>query len=87
MTRFEFEFACKMRVIWLKPLLLCAVSGLDINFDRAPPTPHSSAPVRQERGCFLTVLPDVPPHFSTLLLALSTRSIHFLFLPRKLCGK
>jgi hypothetical protein len=23
MTRFEFEFACKMRAIWLEPLLLC----------------------------------------------------------------
>jgi hypothetical protein len=50
MTRFDFELACKMRVIWLEPLLLCAVSD-----HRAPAPPHSSAPVRQERDCFLTV--------------------------------
>jgi hypothetical protein len=54
-------------------LSYCAVSELDINFDRAPPPPHSSAPVRQERGYFLTVLSDVPPHFS---FARSVYSLH-----------
>jgi hypothetical protein len=67
----DFEFACKMRVIWLEPLL-----DLDINFD------HSSAPVIWLLS--YCVLSDVPPHFSTPLHAI-TRSIHFLFLPWKLC--
>jgi len=82
MTRFELEFACKMRVIWLEPLLLCAVSELDINFDRAPPPRPTGALLLP-----YCVLSDVTPHFSALVLALSTHSIHFLFLPRKLCGK
>ena len=88
MNRFDFEFACK-RVIWLEPLLLCAISDLDINFHRAPAPPHCSTPVRQERGCFLTVCFRKFHHTSALLcmqlLAPSTRSFHFLFLSWKLC--